>query len=193
MRRLVIGIVLSAAMLAACHPQPAVHSDATGPGSSSVTSTCVHGWSTPGPTSPEIAKAVHVIRVTLGVKAPLQVVADRFFTGPESPPSEDKGYLAVIDRWYVKAREQGHPSVGGRFLVEGRQFGIGLVAAAPFATSGFSSDDWVGFQYAPGGARTSVDGIPGTLEGVTYDFVNGGGGLEFPGLPDQLSSCMDGT
>jgi hypothetical protein len=29
------------------------------------------------------------------------IVEMRYFTGPESPPS-DKGYLLVVERWYVK-------------------------------------------------------------------------------------------
>jgi hypothetical protein len=189
MRRLSIGSILAAALLAACH------SSATPPSISrqAPSSTCVEGWSTPSVASPDVTAAVKVIRTTLGVKSPMKVVATRFFSGPESPPREDKAYLKVVDRWYVKARERGDPSVGGRFLVERRQFGIGLVAAAPFDTSGFSSDDWVGFQGEPGSTPQAVEGIPGKVAAVTYDFVDGGEGLDIPGLPSAVAGCMNGT
>jgi hypothetical protein len=153
----------------------------------------VNGWSAPAASSPGVASALKVIRTTLGITSPLKVDATRFFTGPESPPSQAKAYLKVVDRLYVKAQEKGDPSVGGRFLVEKRQFGIGLVAAAPLDTSGFSSDDWVGFQNEPGSVPKAVEGIPGKVAALTYNFVDGGEGLDIPGLPPAVAGCMDGT
>jgi len=191
MRRLSIGIVLVAAALAACHPAPS-RGGAALAGSGPASSTCEHGWSTPGATSSEIRDALKVIRTTLGIPA-LKVDATRFFTGGDSPNGGDKGDLQVVDRYYVKASEVKDSSQGGRFLVEKRQFGIGLVAAAPLDTSGYSSDDWTGFQYDAGSAPQTVEGIPGRVQAVTYDFVNGGEGLDFPGLPDEVAGCMDGT
>ena len=195
MRRLSIGLILVAAALAACHPSPSRGGSGTraAAANGSPSSSCLHGWSTPGTTAPEIREALTVIRTTLRISSALQVVTDRFFTGPESPNGDDKGYLQVVDRFYVKAREKKDPSLGGRFLVERRQFGIGLVAAAPFDTSGYDSHDWTGFQYQAGSQPQRVKDIPGTVQAVTYDFVDGGQGLDFPGLPADVAGCMDGT
>ena len=192
MRRLSIGSILVAAVLVACGPST-THRTAPVSDGQHATSSCVNGWSTPSENSSDVAAAVRVIRTTLGLKPALKVVATRFFSGPESPPSEDKAYLKVVDRWYVKAEEKSDTSVGGRFLVERRQFGIGLVAAAPFGTSGFSSHDWVGFQGEPGSTPQTLDDIPGKVAALTYDFVDGGEGLDIPGLPSQVAGCMDGT
>ena len=196
MRRLSIGIVLVAVAMAACHSASSRGGAGTAaappPLAAGPSSTCLHGWSTPGSTSPEIRQALTVIRATLRIPA-LKVDATRFFTGPESPNGGDKGYLQVIDRYYVKAHEVRDSSQGGRFLVERRQFGIGLVAAAPLDTSGYDGGDWTGFQSNPGSTPQAVDGLPGRVAATTYDFVDGGEGLQFPGLPADVAGCMDGT
>ena len=67
------------------------------------------------------------------------------------------------------------------------------MAVAPFDTSGYDSNDWTGLQWDSGSARQTVDGVPGTVQAVTYDFVDGGEGLDFPGLPADVAGCMDGT
>ncbi len=70
----------------------------------------------------------------------------RYFTGPESPPS-DKGYIMTIERWYVKLYTEADLRFQGRFLVESREFGDGVAAVAPYDTEGFRSPDWSGFQW----------------------------------------------
>jgi hypothetical protein len=128
-----------------------------------------------------------------GVRGPLEVVDLRFFEGPESPPS-DKGYLLDIRRWYVKAFAKDEQSFQGRFLVESREFGTGLVAVAPYDTNGFRSPDWVGFQFDGGDPEArAYPGLPGTWAGVPYDFVSGGAGLQIPGLPDEVVGCLSAT
>ena len=98
-----------------------------------------------------------------GVRGPLEVVDLRSFEGPESPPS-DKGYLLDIQRWYVKAFAKDDLSFQGRFLVESREFGTGLVAVAPYDTNGFRSPDWVGFQFDSGDpAGAGVSGAAGPV------------------------------
>jgi hypothetical protein len=117
----------------------------------------------------------------------------RSFVGPESPPSE-KGYLKDIRRWYVKLYAADDLTYQGRFLVEQRRFGRGVVAVAPYDTAGFSSPDWVGFQYDGSDPhRRAYEGLPGEWRGVPYDFVRGGGGLTIAGLPDDVRGCLDGT
>jgi hypothetical protein len=153
--------------------------------------TCVNGWRTPAEGSPDATDPLGIIRRTTGVTAPFEVVDMRMFVGPESPPS-DKGYLIDIVRWYVKLYAPDDLSFQGRFLVESRRFGRGLSAVAPYDTRGFRSPDWRGFQYDSGDTEPRVvPGLPGTWSGVEYDFVNGGEGLDLPGLPASLVGCLE--
>ncbi len=127
---------------------------------------------------------------------PLVVVDMRLFTGPESPEnlSESKGYLALVTRWYVKLFAKDDPTFQGRFLVEARRFGRGLSAVAPYDTKGYKSPDWVGFQYDSAHTELrTISGLPGEWSGVEYDFVKGGAGLDFPGLPHSVQGCFEGT
>ena len=134
-----------------------------------------------------------MIRRTTGVRGPLVVTDMRYFTGPESPPS-DKGYLFVVERWYVRLYARRDPAFRGRFLVEARRFGQGVSAVAPYDTGGFRSPDWIGFQYDSADTTPKAyPGLPGEWQGTPYDFVRGGEGLDFPGLPPQVVGCLDGT
>ena len=154
---------------------------------------CVNGWMTPPRDSARYAEPLRVIRRMTGVKGPLEVVDLRTFEGPESPPS-DKGYLLDVRRWYVKAFAKDDPSFQGRFLVESREFGTGLVAVAPYDTNGFRSPDWVGFQFDSGDLEArAYPGLPGVWSGVPYDFVEGGAGLQIPGLPEEVVGCLSAT
>ena len=154
---------------------------------------CVNGWTTPPGGSEKARSPIGVIRRTTGVKGPLQVVDLRYFAGPESPPS-DKGYLLVVERWYVKLFAKRDYSFAGRFLVEARRFGQGVSAVAPYDSTGFGSPDWIGFQYdSADPERRAYEGLPGTWTGVPYDFVEGGAGIEIPGLPDDVVGCLSAT
>ncbi len=154
---------------------------------------CVNGWVTPPADSPRFLQPLGIIRRTTDVRGPLEVVDLRYFVGPESPPS-DKGYLLDVQRWYVKLYAKNDLAFQGRFLVEARRFGRGLVAVAPYDTSGFHSPDWIGFQYDSGDPEPKAyAGLPGTWPGIPYDFVEGGAGLTIPGLPEQVSGCLDAT
>lgn len=154
---------------------------------------CENGWVTPSEGSPRYLKPLDVIRRASGVRGPLIVVDMRYFEGPESPPS-DKGYLLVVQRWYVKLYAENDLSFQGRFLVESRRFGRGLAAVAPYDTSGFGSPDWVGFQHDSSDPQERFyEGLPGRWPGIAYDFVEGGAGLSIPGLPEQVVGCLDGA
>lgn len=154
---------------------------------------CVNGWVTPPEGSPRSLQPLGIIRRTTGVEGPLEVVDMRYFEGPESPPS-DKGYLLVVQRWYVKVYASDDLSFQGRFLVEARRFGRGLVAVAPYDSFGFRSPDWIGFQYDSGDPEPrAYERLPGTWSGIAYDFVEGGEGLTIPGLPEQVAGCLDAT
>jgi len=157
------------------------------------TSSCVNGWRTPAAGSPRFTSPLGVIRRTTGVKGPLVVTDMRYFTGPESPPS-DKNYLLVVERWYVRLYAARDPAFQGRFIVEARRYGQGVAAVAPYRTRGFRSPEWIGFQYDSGDTTPKpYPGLPGTWEGIPYDFVKGGEGLDMPGLPMQVAGCLDGT
>jgi hypothetical protein len=163
------------------------------PTAGSPSAACVHGWEAPARGTRAFAEPLTVIRRVTGVRGPLVVVDERYFTGPESPPS-DMGYLLEVRRWYVKLYAKNDLSFQGRFLVEARQFGRGLSAVAPYDTSGWSSPDWRAFQYVSGDDRNrAIPGLPGTWSGVEYDFVKGGAGITIPGLPEQVVGCLSGT
>jgi hypothetical protein len=118
----------------------------------------------------------------------------RYFQGPESPPAPDKGYLLVVQRWYVKVYAERDLSFQGRFLVESRRFGRGVSAVAPYDTAGFRSPDWIGFQFESADqVPRYYEGLPGTWPGTAYDFVQGGAGLRFSGLPDDVVGCLDAS
>jgi hypothetical protein len=154
---------------------------------------CVNGWITPAADSPRFRQPLGIVRRTTGVDGPLEVVDMRYFEGPESPPS-DKGYLLVVQRWYLKLFAPEDLSFQGRFLVEARRFGRGLSAVAPYDTSGFRSPDWIGFQYdSADPERRAYPGLPGLWSGIPYDFVLGGEGLTIAGLPEDVVGCLDGT
>jgi hypothetical protein len=159
--------------------------------------TCVQGWVTPQAGTPMFTDPLGVIRRTAPVAGDFEVVDMRMFVGPESPPSvgdEAKGYLQDIRRWYIKLFVPSDLRYQGRFIVEQRVFGRGVAAVAPYDTEGFSSPDWSGFQYDSAKRMPKLyPGLPGAWSGVRYDFVRGGAGLSIPGLPDEVTGCLDGT
>jgi hypothetical protein len=174
-------------------PTPPALPDEPPATSGPVVADCEHGWVTPPAGSPRFLEPLGIIRRTTGVQGPLEVVDLRYFEGPESPPSE-QGYLLLVQRWYVKLYAVDHLAFQGRFLVEARRFGRGLAAVAPYDTFGFRSPDWIGFQYDSADLEPhAYDGLPGAWTGVAYDFVEGGEGLEIPGLPDEVVGCLDAT
>jgi hypothetical protein len=163
------------------------------PTSGPAASGCANGWTTPEEGSPRYLQPLGVIRRTTGVRGPLTVVDMRTFEGPESPPS-DKGYLLVVRRWYIKLFAEREPAFQGRFLVEARRFGRGPAAVAPYDTTGFRSPDWIGFQFDSADTEPKAyEGLPGLWAGIPYDFVEGGGGIEIPGLPEDVLGCLDGA
>jgi hypothetical protein len=163
------------------------------PTSGASADTCVGGWFTPSEGSSLWTFPLDVIRRAARISGPLTVVDMRTFVGQESPPT-DKNYLTDIRRWYVKLYAPHDLSFQGRFLVEDRRFGRGLAAVAAYDSHGFASPDWVGFQYDAGDPRAyPYPGLPGTWSGMAYDFVKGGAGLTFPGLPPEIAGCLDGT
>jgi hypothetical protein len=155
--------------------------------------TCVHGWKTPRPDSPLAAKPLRVLRRTVRLPGEPVIVEMRYFTGPESPPSE-KGYIMTIERWYVKLYTEADLRFQGRFLIESREYGDGVAAVAPYDTEGYRSPDWSGFQWNEADQTPRpYAGLPGKWAGIRYDFVKGGAGLHLPGLPAEVTGCLDGA
>jgi hypothetical protein len=220
MRRFRLAVVVMAVVLAACGeadggdslsptPRPPVSPTVVGPTTSIVpppptpvtapptagpaAATCVNGWAAPSRSSQRYLQPLGIIRRTTGIDGPLVVVDMRRFTGPESPPSE-QGYLSDVERWYVKLFAREDPAFQGRFLVEARRFGRGVSAVASYSSRGWRSPDWIGFQWNSADTTPKAyPGLPGTWEGIPYDFVEGGGGLTIPGLPRDVAGCLSGT
>jgi hypothetical protein len=160
---------------------------------------CVNGFTDLAPEDPARDEALRVLGRATGVPSGRFDVADiRYFEGPESPPSE-REYLLNVRRWYVKATVSGDESFAGRFLIEKRSFGAGVVAVAPFDTAGIRSPDWVGFQLAEESEPQAYPGLPGEWAGEPYDFVTGRDPqtreevFGFPGLPIEVAGCLEGT
>jgi molecular chaperone DnaK len=149
----------------------------------SVTSSCVNGYLVPLRNTSLRFEPLNVIRDTQGVEGLFVIAEMRFFQGPDNPnvtPQE-----STVLRWYVKAFLQNDPSFRGRWLIEKRSVGEGVVAVAPYDTKGFHSSDWVGFEGE--GNPQQYSGLPGLWAGVPYDYVNSGD------LPPQVAGCLAGT
>lgn len=200
-RKLLLAVVSGLLLLSACTSRPS-----PGPSSSriststllatrgpAVAGSCVKGWNTPVQSSPLYDFPINLIERATRVDGPFHVVDMRYFNGPESRPSE-AGYLLNVGRWYVKISSQRDPTFQGRFLVERRQFGSGVSAVAPYDTEGWKSSDWSGFQWDSTDSTPKVyKGLPGEWAGIRYPFVQGGKGLNLPGLPAAVVGCLDGT
>jgi hypothetical protein len=174
-------------------PTPPALPQSPPPPKSAPSETCVDGWKTPPSDSPLAARPLRTIRRTVRLPGEPVIVEMRYFKGPESPPS-DKGYIKTIERWYVKLYTEADLRFQGRFLVESREFGDGVAAVAPYDTEGFRSPDWSGFQWnAADPEPHPYAGLPGEWSGIRYDFVKGGAGLDIPGLPVEVTGCLDGV
>ena len=164
------------------------------PTKGSRSASCADGWVTPPEGDALRDVALRVLRSATAWRGTFVVTDMRYFTGPESPPSPDKGYLRVVQRWYVRGYMRNDPALQGRFLLERRRFGAGLVAVAPYDTRGWDSPDWIGFQLNTADPEPrAYPGLPGTWSGIPYDFVKGGEGIRIPGLPADVTGCLDGT
>jgi hypothetical protein len=159
----------------------------------------INGFTDLAPEDPARDEALRVLARATGIPTSrFDVVDMRYFEGPESPPSE-REYLLNVRRWYVKARVRGDEDFAGRFLIEKRSFGAGVVAVAPFETTGIRSPDWVGFQLVEGAEPQPYPGLPGEWAGKPYDFVTGRDPetreevFGFPGLPLEVAGCLEGT
>jgi hypothetical protein len=174
-------------------PTPPAPPQVTSPTSGDASDACVDGWRTPPAGSAVALTPLRIIRRTVRLPGEPVIVDMRYFTGPESPPS-DKGYIRTIERWYVKLYTEADLRFQGRFLVESRVFGDGVAAVAPYDTEGYRSPDWSGFQWNEADpAPRAYAGLPGEWSGIRYDFVKGGAGLDIPGLPAEVTGCLDGT
>jgi hypothetical protein len=172
-------------------PTPPAIPQASPPTSGDPSATCVDGWVTPPAGSALAAKPLRILARTVRLPRKPVVVDMRYFTGPESPPS-DKGYILTIERWYVKLYAETDLRFQGRFLIESRQFGDGVAAVAAYDTKGYRSPDWSGFQWNEADPEPRpYAGLPGAWAGTRYDFVNGGAGLDIPGLPTDVRGCLD--
>jgi hypothetical protein len=174
-------------------PTPPALPQTPPPTSGDPSENCIDGWTTPSADSPLAAKPLRIIGRTVRIPGEAVIVEMRYFTGPESPPSE-KGYIRTIERWYVKLYTEADLRFQGRFLIESREYGDGVAAVAPYDTEGYRSPDWSGFQWNEADQTPRpYAGLPGEWSGIRYDFVKGGAGLHLPGLPAEVTGCLDGA
>lgn len=172
-------------------PTPPALPQSPPPTSGDPSATCVEGWVTPPKGSALAAKPLRILERTVRLPREPVIVDMRYFTGPESPPS-DKGYILTVERWYVKLFTRTDLRFQGRFLIESREFGDGVSAVAAYDTTGYRSPDWSGFQWNEADPTPrAYAGLPGSWSGIRYDFVRGGAGLDIPGLPAEVTGCLD--
>ena len=151
---------------------------------------CVNGYVIPAPGTDTFDEPLELIAGQLGVTPSFVVEEMRYFTGPESPGIIDG--VDVVERWYVSLHSTDDPTFIGRFIVEARTDTIrGVSAVAPIDTSGYQSPDWRGFVGE--GPPRAIPGLPGEWVGIEYDFVTGEGDSGQPGLPPEVTGCLDGT
>lgn len=150
---------------------------------------CVDGWVAPSSLSQEHGTAIYLIERRMGVSGSWTIAEMRFFLGPDVAWSETPA--PSVKRWYVKASLDGQ-DLRGRWLIEQRsELDYGVVAVAPYDTSGYRSPDWTGFV-GDGQPQTYL-GLPGEWSGTPYDFVSGSGESGEPGLPDEVVGCVSDT
>jgi hypothetical protein len=152
---------------------------------------CARGWRTLAADDPLTVEALHLIADQMGITGPFTVDEIRYFEGPDSPGVIEPRFDPVR-RWYVKAALRADPTFRGRWLVESREPGReGISAVAPYASVGYTSPDWRGFE--GDGAPRVIAGLPGEWAGVDYDFVTGEGDNGQRGLPPEVEGCLAGT
>lgn len=166
-------------------PNPSVRATSAAP-----TADCVSGWTTPEPAEAAYDDALAVLAGQLGVDAPWQLDALRYFTGPDTSWSATPA--DIVERWYVRGALANDASFRGRFLIERRSdLDARLVAVAPYESTGFASPDWTGF-IGDSEPHTYL-GLPGRWSGTPYDFVSGGAVVGGPGLPGEVIGCVSDT
>ena len=154
-----------------------------------VAADCVNGWAAAPEGSAEFGTAIYLVERQMEVIGPWAVDEVRYFTGPDVAWAEAPAPL--VERWYVKA---GRVDVNfrGRWLIERRSdLDFGVVAVAPYDTTGFQAPDWTGF--VGDGTPTTYLGLPGQWTGTPYDFVSGNGYNYQQGLPPEVTGCLSGT
>lgn len=125
-----------------------------------------------------------------GGEGPWQIYELRYFIGPDVSWAETR--YDIVARWYLRAEHADDGTFRGRWLIEKRaELVKGVVAVAPFESSGFQAPDWTGF--VGDGQPTTYLGLPGQWSGTPYDFVTGAGYSGQPGLPDEVIGCLGAT
>ena len=119
------------------------------------------GWNTPDVGSSEYDDALGILGDQLGVDGPWQLAAMRYFGGTDD-----------VLRWYVRGAMATAANLRGRFLIEARAEDAGVVAVAPYESSGFQSPDWTGF-IGDGEPQTHL-GVPGHASGDPHHYRSAG-------------------
>ena len=142
----------------------------------------MHGWREPAPGTALRTTPLDLLRRMQGLDAEFHVVDLRHFTGPDDANVAPDSRVARVERWYGQVVYTGRPEFLVRFLAVRRPAGTGIVAVADYATTGFTSPDWYGFDGE--GGRVTIPGLPGKWPGQPYDYVKAGE------LPPQVRGCL---
>ena len=113
---------------------------------------CVNGWTTPLPGSAAWTDTLEQV----GVGGPWSEIDPTGFVveqmhyciGPED--AEIIGPRPDVERWYIVGYAETDPAFRGRWLVRRTGVGFGLVAVAPYTSTGFGSGVW---ETCPDGCR----------------------------------------
>lgn len=171
---------------AAPKPKPSAKRSVTAsatPGTSGAAAPgCVNGWVTPKRGTRLRKLPLDLLRQTQRFKGEFVVHDMRFFKGPDDLGLAEDSKQRVVERWYGKVTYTGDPSFRLRFIARRTPVGSGIVAVAPFDTTGYEMADWRGFDGEGGSVR--FRGLPGRWSGAPTDYADEGG------LPPEVVGCL---
>jgi hypothetical protein len=167
-------------------PKPSPKTSATASAeprtSGAASEACVNGWTTPKRGTKLRTFPLDLLRRTQGFKGEFVVQDMRYFKGPDDLGLSAESKHDVVERWYGKVTYTGDASFKLRFLARRTPVGSGIVAIAPFDTTGYEMADWRGFDGEGGSVK--VAGLPGRWTGTPTDYASEGG------LPPEVAGCL---
>jgi hypothetical protein len=143
---------------------------------------CVNGWVTPKRGTKLRTFPLTLLRQTQRFKGEFIVHDMRYFKGPDDLALSADSRHEVVERWYGKVTYTDDESFRLRFIARRTPVGSGIVAIAPFETTGYEMADWRGFDGEGGSSK--FPGLPGRWTGTPTDYADAGG------LPPEVVGCL---
>jgi hypothetical protein len=182
-------------------PEPAPTPSPSTAGPSAVggapSGTCVNGWATPDPGTELATFPLETLRTYLGLGSVDELVVDtvRYFTGPEDVEVVEP--RTQVERWYVEAILVSEPAPAGRWMIRRTAVGSGVVADAPYGTTGFGPGLW---WSSDAGGYDPFDPPCTAAHGPYCPCAWGVGGCSCDdpaqpactGPPPEVMGCLDG-